>query len=181
MFKFLVNKKSTKQSLKNLSLFLKEKGYFIPHNILLEALAKVFFVKNWNTLKAMSERDIDIPVIKNESKYSIIFKAERDADKILEILKSTLLIKNNFVSYDFYIENIFLVNKTYHIHFATRANFNYWITYLLVIGNTIKKNNIKMEMFEYVREVNKVEKVNILSSLKTLDYDKLNPEIFKRF
>lgn len=154
MFKFLVNKKSTKQSLKNVSVFLKEKGYSIPHNVLLEALAKVFFVKNWNTLKAMSESDIDIPVFKEESKYIFIFKAEHDADVILDIFKTKLSQNQNF---DFYIENMLFEDNTYYIYFATRKTFNNWITYLILVGDAIKNSNIKIERFEYVRHVVTVE------------------------
>lgn len=154
MFKFLVNKKTTKQSLKNLSVFLKDKGYSIPHHILLEALAKVFFVKNWNTLKAMSETNNEIPIFKNESKYIFIFKTESQSEEILEIFKKNLLQEKKF---DFYIEQLLFENNTYYIYFSTKTTFNNWITYLILVGNQIKKSNIKMDRFEYIRHVVDVE------------------------
>lgn len=154
MFKFLVNKKSTKQSLKNLSVFFKDKGYSIPHHVLLEALAKVFFVKNWNTLKAMSESNNELPLYKNESKYIFILKAKHDADIVLDIFK-TILSQNQ--SFDFYIENMILEDNTYYIYFSTRKTFNNWITYLILVGDAIKNRNIKIDRFEYVRQVVTVE------------------------
>ena len=53
MFKFLVNKKTTKQSLKNLSVFLKDKGYKIPRSLMFNTLSVFLGLKNWNTAQSI--------------------------------------------------------------------------------------------------------------------------------
>lgn len=49
---YQITLKNVKKSVQNFSLFLKEKGFDIPHTTLLHAFSKALFFQNWNTLKA---------------------------------------------------------------------------------------------------------------------------------
>ena len=68
---YTINKKNVKQSIQNLSRFLKEKGYDIPRNIILDAFSKSIFYKNWNTLEAITEKPQIIQYIPEKKVYLI--------------------------------------------------------------------------------------------------------------
>lgn len=52
MKSFVVSRKNVKQAIKNVSAYLKQAGFSIPHTTLLDLTAKMFFAKNWQTLNA---------------------------------------------------------------------------------------------------------------------------------
>lgn len=85
--KYEISKKNIKQSVQNLTNILNKNGIIVPRNIALEAIAKVFFMKNWNTLEGVSTDPEKIKYIEKQKLYLIEIDTNCPKEKLLDLLK----------------------------------------------------------------------------------------------
>lgn len=146
MFNFHVNHKNLKQSATNLSNFLKTKGFNIPRNIILDATSKVFFVKNWNTIEAMSKNNIE--PIKEERKKILCININLSESEVILLLNKSMKDTSNISFYmDHHKKD--LNNNDLYFYFSSNKNFNNWVTFFILFCECLKEQNIKINKMEY--------------------------------
>lgn len=146
MFKFHINKKNLKQSSTNLSLFLKEKGFNIPKNVIMEAIAKVFFVKNWNTIESMAKNNIE-PIIE-ENKKILCLKIDLSDNETISMLKKSI---SDTEGCCFYIDDFRKDsnNNTLYFYFCSNNEWKHWVDFVSLFTDRIKQKQINVDKFEY--------------------------------
>lgn len=149
-----INSKNVKQSLSNLSLYLKEKGFNIPHNVMLDGFAKALFLKNWNTLSATMQKPVSIQDIEAEYKYIL----EIEIDLSQSILR--LIIEEAFAEAKatLYIDSFVCLNKDnkdetpkYQIILNLAKGSNNTLTGFMLLGEKFKSIPIIPTNMEFCR------------------------------
>ena len=154
---YTINKKNVKQSIQNLSSFLKEKGYDIPRNIILDAFSKSIFYKNWNTLEGITEKPQIIQYIPEKKIYFIELDCELNENDFLNVFKKVFLEAkcqaniNNFKSF----------KNSYHVEITFPNKNDNFLTAMFLLSDNLKLHNVTR--FDILRVF--VEKENLLPTI----------------
>ena len=154
---YTINKKNVKQSIQNLSSFLKEKGYDIPRNIILDAFSKSIFYKNWNTLEGITEKPQIIQYIPEKKIYFVELDCELNENDFLNVFKKVFLEAkcqaniNNFKSF----------KNSYHVEITFPDKNDNFLTAMFLLSDNLKLHNVTR--FDILRVF--VEKENLLPAI----------------
>lgn len=158
---YFINKKNIKQSIQNLSGFLKEKNFDIPRNILLEGFSKALFFKNYNTLEGLSSKPNIIEHLPEKKAYMIEVEASINSEKFLELFDLALqdgkcqATINNFVH----------ENNIYHLEISFPKTTDNFLIAMFYLASYLKPYSVKR--FELLRIL--FEKESLLDAMK-LDF-----------
>ncbi len=144
--KYEISKKNIKQSTQNLINFLNKNGIIIPRNIAFEAIAKVFFNKNWNTLEAMTDNPSQIKNYKKNKTYIIEIESNCPQKELLTFVKDSFNEGNCLFNM---IDHRYNKNINY-FEFDLTKNNNNIITALFILGNKIKKSKYHISRCDMV-------------------------------
>lgn len=145
--KYDINKKNVKQSIKNLKDYFNSKGISIPHNNLLEGMAKVFFAKNWNTLEGLMTKSKSLDNIKTQKKYLIEIQINCSKLELLYLLKASFKEAKcllNIVEYQEF-------EDSHQITVDLSENNNNILTAFLILSNKLKKTDYSVKKLDIVR------------------------------
>ena len=154
---YTINKKNVKQSIQNLSRFLKEKGYDIPRNIILDSFSKSIFFKNWNTLEAITEKPQIIQYIPEKKVYLIEVDCELNENDFLNVLKKVFLeakCQANINDFKFF-------KNSYHVEITFPNKNDNFLTAMFLLSDNLKLHNVTR--FDILRIF--VEKENLLPAI----------------
>jgi len=145
--KYETTKQNIKNSAKNLSKYLMEQGISLPNNKILEAIAKVFFMKNWNTLEGVITNPEIVKTIENKKTYLIETEVNCNKEALLKLFRASFLegrCQFNLVDY----------KERNHVHLIeldlTTNNDNI-ITALFILGEKFKKSPYTVKRMDLVR------------------------------
>lgn len=144
--KYDLSLKNIKQSAANLNNFLKEKEYNIPHNIILEAISKVFFFKNWNTLSSLSQNPQQIEYYPIQKKYIFELEASISKEEFLKMFENSFIVAKS----QCHIINVLYKEPNIHIELNTTNNTNI-LTAMFILCDEMKKRNIQVKRFDFCR------------------------------
>lgn len=157
-----ISLKSVKQSAANLSLFLKEAGYSIPKSVMLEAIAKVFFTKNWNTLEGKLTNSL-IDGFEQERRIIVNMEINRSKQYLLEKIEQAALESK----FKYNITNILEKDNIYQIEFDTlKTSSNNFITFWFMFEKIIKRDKVIVKNSYYWRVVKEKESLQELFDRK---------------
>lgn len=145
--KYETTKQNIKASAKNLSKYLIEQGITLPNNKILEAIAKVFFMKNWNTL----EGSITNPEIAKNivTKKSYLIETEVDCSKetILTLFRESFHEGKCQFNLVYYKER----GNVHLIELDLTQNNNNVITALFILGDKFKQSKYTVTRMDLIR------------------------------
>lgn len=158
---YFINKKNIKQSVQNLSHFLKEKGFDIPRNIILEAFSKALFFKNYNTLEGMSSKPTIIEHLPERKSYMIEVEGNVPHTIFMQ------LIKDSFEEGQCHavINNVLYDNQTHHVEISFPSKNDNFLTAMFLLASSLKPYHITR--FDILRII--FEKESLLEAVK-LDF-----------
>lgn len=136
--------KSVKQSAANVSKFLQEEGHSIPKSTVYEIMSKVFFFKNWNTLKAKIEDPADGD-FKKESKRIVILESNCPREFLVQIMKNTMIRAKCEAP----IESISEKNGVFRIVIDTIKNYPNTLTMLILVTNNLMESPYEITKFHF--------------------------------
>jgi hypothetical protein len=154
---YFINKKNIKQSVQNLSNFLKEKGFNIPRNIILEAFSKSLFFKNWNTLEGLSSKPSIIEHLPHKKSYMIEVEGNVPHEFFLSLIKESFEQGNCHVS----IDNFLYKNGQYHVEISFPGKNDNFLTSMFYFAASLKPYQITR--FDILRIV--FEKESLLQAV----------------
>lgn len=155
---YFINKKNIKQSVQNLSNFLKEKNFDIPRNIIFEAFSKALFFKNYNTLEGLSSKPSIIEHLPEKKSYMIEVEANITSEKFLEIFHQSI----EHGKCEINIHNFLHENQVYHMEIGfPRTNDNFLIA-MFFLASFLKPYQVKR--FDLLRIV--FEKESLLGAMQ---------------
>lgn len=146
--KYETTKQNIKNSAKNLSNYLLEQGVSLPNNKILEAIAKVFFMKNWNTLEGVLTNPEKAKDIVNKKTYYIETDVNCSKDVLLKMFKESFAEGKclfNLVDYQ-NRGDIHLIELD-----LTKNNDNI-ITALFMLGEKFKKSKYTVKRMDLIRQ-----------------------------
>ena len=124
-----------------------EQGISLPNNKILEAIAKVFFMKNWNTLEGVITNPEIVKTIENKKTYLIETEVNCNKEALLKLFRASFLegrCQFNLVDY----------KERNHVHLIeldlTTNNDNI-ITALFILGEKFKKSPYTVKRMDLVR------------------------------
>jgi len=164
---YFINKKNIKQSVQNLSHFLKEKGFDIPRNIILEAFSKSLFFKNWNTLEGLSSKPSIIEHVPHKRGYMIEVEGKVSHEVFIDLIKKSFEEGNCHVSMD----NFLYEDGSYHVEISFPGKNDNFLTAMFLLASSLKPYHITR--FDILRII--FEKESLLEAVK-LDF-KTNKKI----
>lgn len=145
-----INLKNIKQSATNLGKFLKD--YNIPRNVILEAIAKVFFFKNYNTLEAMSTKPNIIEYLNVQKRYLFEIEAQINETQLLNLFKECFTEgKAQFNMLNFLYEKQPNNFNYFHIELDLMKSDRNILTAMFLLCEKFKKMNIGINKFDYCR------------------------------
>lgn len=158
-----LNLKNIKQSATHLGTFLKD--YNIPRNVLLEAISKVFFFKNWNTLQGIATKPNIIEHLNVQKRYLFEIEAQIEEKQLLSLFKDCFNEGNAQLN----IINFLSEKRTdkfnyFHIELDLMKNDRNILTGIFLLCDKFKKMNVGINKFEYCRVV--VEKESLMTYFK---------------
>lgn len=145
--KYEATKQNIKNSAKNLSKYLMEQGISLPNNKVLEAIAKVFFMKNWNTLEGSITNPEIVKNIKNKKTYLIETEVNCSKEALLKLFRESFIegrCQFNLVDYK-ERDNLHLIELD-----LTTNNDNI-ITALFILVEKLKKSTYTVKRMDLVR------------------------------
>lgn len=155
---YFINKKNIKQSIQNISSFLKEKNFDIPRNIILEAFSKALFFKNYNTLEGITSKPNIIEHFPDKKAYMIEVEANISSEKFLQVFDLAL----EYGKCQAHINNFVHENYVYHLEISfPKTNDNFLIA-MFYLASYLKPYSVKR--FDLLRIV--IEKENLLEAIK---------------
>jgi hypothetical protein len=156
--KYETTKQNIKASAKNLSNYLLEQGVSLPNNKILEALSKVFFMKNWNTLEgSITNPEVSKNII-NKKTYLIETDVDCSKETLLKLFREAFAEGKCLFNLVDYQErgNIHLIELD-----LTKNNDNI-ITALFVLGEKFKKSKYTVKRMDLVRMFTEKESLTAL-------------------
>lgn len=164
---YFINKKTVKQSVQNLNSFLKEKGFDIPRNIILEAFSKSIFFKNWNTLEGMTSKPEIIQHFQEKKSYMIEVECSIQENLFLKLINDSFLEGKCQAT----IENFITQDNVFHVEISFKHKTDNFLTAMFIMATSLKQYHVKR--FDLLRIV--FEKENLLPAVQ-LDWPvKLKP------
>lgn len=140
MFKNL-SIKIAKQSASNLSNYLKDAGYNMPRNIILEAISKVFFFKNWNTMEGIISSPVRDDFEKTKKK-TLFIKINKDKEYLLKTFRYCAQKANC----DFEITDVKQNGSEFKIEFDfLKKGSNNFLTLIMILGPKMKEDKCEVE------------------------------------
>ncbi len=136
--------KSVKQSAANASKYLQDEGYSIPKSAIYEMLSKVFFLKNWNTLRSKLE-DSTADNFKQESKRIVIIEIDCPKSYLITLLNEASVKANCKAP----IESILEKNVVFRITFDMLKNYPNTLTMLILMTNRMVKSPYVIKQFHF--------------------------------
>lgn len=155
---YFINKKNIKQSIQNLSSFLKDKGYEIPRNIILEAFSKSLFFKNWNTLEGLSTKPDLINHIPEKKSYMIEVECSLSKDLFLKALNDSFSQGKCHVN----VDNFIYEEKKFHVEISFPHKNDNFLTAMFILASSLK--SYQVTRFDLLRIV--FEKENLLPAVE---------------
>lgn len=145
--KYETTKQNIKNSAKNLSNYLLEQGVSLPNNKILEAIAKVFFMKNWNTLEGAITNPERTKNIETKKTYIIETDVDCSKENLLKLFRES------------FQEGKCVFNLVEHqergsihlIELDLTKNNNNIITALFILGEKFKKSKYTVKRMDLVR------------------------------
>lgn len=135
---YFINKKNVKQSIQNLSSFLKEKGFDIPRHLILDAFSKSIFFKNWNTLEGITSKPSIIEHMPEKRAYMIEIEGNIPSEKLLKLVKDSFeegkchVVMDNFTTQD----------NVCHFEFSFPGKSDNFLTAMFLIASSLKPYQI---------------------------------------
>lgn len=160
---YLLSLKNVKQSVSNLSEFLKNKGWDIPHTTLLHAFSKALFFPNWNTLQSQFEKP-ELFQAKNE--YILRIQSDQTPKTVIDLIGE----QAKKADCQFIISQTQLFPDYLEIRFTNPLTLKKGISYsnlltlMMIMGQEIKKLNWQITFFEYWQL--KIEKQSLMDFFK---------------
>lgn len=151
---YRLNKRNIKQSLQNLHNFFREKEIHIPRHILLDAIAKVFFVKNYNTLEGVITKPSIIGHIADCKVYMVEIESTLDKKQLTSLMYDAFVQAQCSATLDM----VLYENGIFHADIVFPQNSNNFLTAMLLLSDVLKKYQVKR--FELLRMT--VERENLL-------------------
>lgn len=151
---YLLNKRNIKQSLQNLSTQLKEKGYNIPRHILLDALARVLFFKNYNTLDGRISSPHVIEYIPNTRFYMLEIESDISKETLLTYIYHSL----QEAKCQARVDNVIFEQGCMHVELHFDHNSNNFLTAMIHLATHCKPH--KITRLDFLRVV--VERESVL-------------------
>lgn len=155
---YFINKKNIKQSVQNLSSFLKEKGFDIPRNIILEAFSKSLFFKNWNTLEGISSKPSIIEHLPQKKSYMIEVEGKVSREVFLDLVKTSFEEGHCHAVMDTFLHE----NNCYHVEISFPGKNDNFLTSMFLLASSLKTYQITR--FDILRIV--FEKESLLEAVK---------------
>lgn len=147
-----LNLKNIKQSATNLGKFLKD--YNIPRNVLLEAIAKVFFFKNYNTLEGLATKPHIIEHLPIQKRYLFEIEAEIEKPLMIKLLNESFLeAKGQFNLINLLSEKVNEKTNYFHIELDLSKSDQNILTAMFLLCEKIKNMNVDISKFDYCRVV----------------------------
>jgi hypothetical protein len=146
-----INTKNIKQSASNLSNFFKEKNIDIPKSTILEAISKVFFFRNWNTLEGLSTKPQIIQHLKENKSYLIEIECSLTKNDLLSLIKKSFLKANAH----FQLDNFIHENNYSHVNINLTKSTDNFLTAMFILCENIKPYDVKK--FEFIRIIQEKE------------------------
>lgn len=145
--KYETTKQNIKASAKNLSNYLLEQGVSLPNNKILEALAKVFFMKNWNTLEGSITNPEKVKNIETNKTYLIETDVDCSKDTLLKLFREAFQEGKCVFNMVNYQER----GSIHLIELDLTKNNNNIITALIILGEKFKKSKYTVKRMDLVR------------------------------
>lgn len=145
--KYEATKQNIKSSAKNLSKYLMEQGISLPQNKILEAIAKVFFMKNWNTLEGSITNPEIVNHIENKKTYLIETEVNCKKEILLQLFRDSFKegrCQFNLVDYK---ER----GNVHLIELDLTSNNDNIITALFILGEKFKTSTYIVKRMDLVR------------------------------
>lgn len=155
---YFINKKNIKQSIQNLSSFLKDKGYEIPRNIILEAFSKSLFFKNWNTLEGLSTKPDLISHMPVKKSYMIEVECSLSKESFIKALTDSFVQGKCHVT----IDNFLYEDKKFHVEISFPNKNDNFLTAMFILASSLKPYHVTR--FDLLRII--FEKENLLPAVQ---------------
>lgn len=142
-----ININNIKKSATLLTIFLKEKGFTIPRNVALEAVARVLLIKNYNTIEALAKRPRIIEYFQEEKKYFFEITINCNKETLLNLLNESFKKANAKVQ----IENLLQDKEDFSFEVDLRKDDSNILVAIMLFSQNLQTTAYQVKRFEYCR------------------------------